>query len=62
MALEYIVMINCRTEMLYGWADLKRGADAPPSEDGDCTGLVVLPARSASGRRTAVATNEKTQW
>lgn len=55
--LEDIVMINCRTEMLFGYADMKRsGAPAPSSaesassEDGDCTGLVVLPARSASGR------------
>lgn len=52
--LEDIVMLNCRTEMLFGYADMKRpaeaSADATPSEDGDCTGLVVLPARSATGR------------
>jgi len=52
--LEDIVMLNCRTEMLFGYADMKRpaetSADAAPSEDGDCTGLVVLPARSATGR------------
>ncbi|WP_093122084.1 MULTISPECIES: C45 family peptidase [unclassified Variovorax] len=52
--LEDIVMINCRTEMLFGYADMKRAAepaaDSPSSEDGDCTGLLVLPARSATGR------------
>lgn len=56
--LEDIVMINCRTEMLFGYADMKGSGEpkakvdteAASSEDGDCTGLVVLPARSATGR------------
>ena len=52
VSLEDVVMINCRTEMLYGYAELKRtiAPDAASSEDGDCTGLLVLPARSATGR------------
>jgi isopenicillin-N N-acyltransferase like protein len=54
VSLEDVVMINCRTEMLFGYADMKQTAAAPAdaasSEDGDCTGLVVLPARSATGR------------
>lgn len=58
VSLEDVVMVNCRTEMLFGYADLKGKADATsapttdaaPSEDGDCTGLLVLPARSATGR------------
>jgi len=54
VTLEDVVMINCRTEMLFGYADMKRpaeaAADAAPSEDGDCTGLLVLPGLSATGR------------
>jgi len=56
VSLEDVVMINCRTEMLFGYADMKQAqaatppAEPPSSEDGDCTGLVVLPARSATGR------------
>jgi len=54
VSLEDVVMVNCRTEMLFGHANMKRSsaapADPPSSEDGDCTGLVVLPARSANGR------------
>jgi len=54
VTLEDVVMINCRTEMLYGYAELKSrdsaATEAASSEDGDCTGLLVLPARSATGR------------
>ena len=51
VSLENVVTINCRTEMLYGFSRMKEEAmrhDA--TEDGDCTGLVVLPKRSATGR------------
>ena len=51
LPLEDILLINCRTEMLYGYARLQRETLRPEAtEDGDCTGLVVLPPRSASGR------------
>jgi isopenicillin-N N-acyltransferase like protein len=45
VALEDIVALNARSELLY--AHEKLGASEPP--DG-CTGLVVLPEASASGR------------
>ncbi|SDE22287.1 isopenicillin-N N-acyltransferase like protein [Variovorax sp. CF079] len=52
--LEDVITINCRTEMMFGHADLQQSleapAKAPSSEDGDCTGLLVLPGRSATGR------------
>lgn len=49
--LEDILTINCRTEMLYGFARMQDDTMRHEEmEDGDCTGLVVLPRRSATGR------------
>ncbi|MBP0619089.1 C45 family autoproteolytic acyltransferase/hydolase [Cupriavidus consociatus] len=50
-SLEDVVVINCRTEMLYGFSTIGgNAAQEDGGEDGDCTGLVVLPKRSATGR------------
>ncbi|MEN7527447.1 C45 family peptidase [Cupriavidus sp. DL-D2] len=50
-SLEDVVVINCRTEMLYGFSTIGASATLEDgNEDGDCTGLVVLPKRSATGR------------
>jgi isopenicillin-N N-acyltransferase like protein len=49
--LEDVVTVNCRTEMMYGYAQLTAAAAQGPVEgDGDCTALVVLPGRAADGR------------
>lgn len=51
VTLEDVLMINCRTEMLYGFSRMKEEVMRHEAmEDGDCTGLVVLPKRSATGR------------
>jgi isopenicillin-N N-acyltransferase-like protein len=47
VSLEDIVLVNCRTEMMYGHNALGSADDAV--SDG-CTGLVVLPGASANGR------------
>ena len=47
VSLEDIIVGNCRTEMMFGYADLKKARDA--LDDG-CTGIIVLPEASASGR------------
>lgn len=47
VALEDIIVINCRTEMMFGHAELKPTSDEP---DDGCTGLIVLPEASANGR------------
>jgi isopenicillin-N N-acyltransferase-like protein len=45
---EEIVLLNARTELL---KLARRQKDAPPRPDGDaCTGVVALPAATASGR------------
>lgn len=44
---EDVVVINCRTEMMFGQAQLGRARQA--LDDG-CTALVVLPGRAAAGR------------
>ena len=50
--LEEVILINCRTEMMFGYADLKNTAAAEKMDgaDGDCTGIVVLPELAAEGR------------
>ncbi|MGH8808293.1 MAG: C45 family autoproteolytic acyltransferase/hydrolase, partial [Noviherbaspirillum sp.] len=45
--LEDVIVINCRTEMMFGHNELKK---ARAGLDDGCTGLVVLPGRSATGR------------
>ncbi|HTD03731.1 C45 family peptidase, partial [Undibacterium sp.] len=47
VTIEEIILINCRTEMMYGHASL--GAAREALDDG-CTGLIVLPAASETGR------------
>ncbi|MCX7173976.1 MAG: C45 family autoproteolytic acyltransferase/hydrolase [Proteobacteria bacterium] len=47
LVLTDIIVINCRTEMMYGYADLQKTSIGL---DGGCTGLIVLPQASASGR------------
>ncbi|HEM7852751.1 TPA: C45 family autoproteolytic acyltransferase/hydrolase [Burkholderia multivorans] len=45
-----IIVINCRTEMMFGHGQIQR-ADATTGEPDDgCTGLIVLPEASATGR------------
>lgn len=47
VTIEDIVTINCRTEMMFG----RNAGPTPDVEKTDgCTGLVVLPERSANGR------------
>ncbi len=46
-SLEDVVVINCRTEMMFGHAELGR---ARKGLDDGCTGLVVLPEASAEGK------------
>jgi isopenicillin-N N-acyltransferase-like protein len=47
LAIEDIVLVNCRTEMMYGHAAL---ASAREALDDGCTGLVVLPDAARGGR------------
>jgi isopenicillin-N N-acyltransferase-like protein len=47
VAIEDIVLVNCRTEMMYGHAAL---APARQALDDGCTGLVVLPGAARDGR------------
>jgi isopenicillin-N N-acyltransferase like protein len=47
VALADIVLINCRTEMMFGQAELKM---ACKGLDDSCTNLVVLPGQSENGR------------
>ena len=46
VAIEHIITINCRTEMMFGYDKLT--AESAEESDG-CTGLVVLPEASANG-------------
>lgn len=46
VSIEDIILVNCRTEMMYGHAAL--GAAREALDDG-CTGLVVLPGASQNG-------------
>jgi isopenicillin-N N-acyltransferase like protein len=45
--LEDIILINCRTEMMFGHNEIARARGA--LDDG-CTGFIVLPPASATGR------------
>ena len=47
VALEDVVVINCRTEMMFGHAEIAR---ARAGLDDGCTALVVLPEASANGK------------
>lgn len=47
VSIEDIILVNCRTEMMYGHAAL--GAAREALDDG-CTGLVVLPGAARAGR------------
>jgi isopenicillin-N N-acyltransferase-like protein len=47
VSIEDIILVNCRTEMMYGHAALGPAREA--LDDG-CTGLVVLPGASQTGR------------
>ncbi len=47
VSVEAIILVNCRTEMMYGHASLEAAGDA--LDDG-CTGLIVLPQASRTGR------------
>jgi isopenicillin-N N-acyltransferase-like protein len=47
VSLMDVIVANCRTEMMFGYADLKKARRA--LDDG-CTGIVVLPEASATGR------------
>jgi isopenicillin-N N-acyltransferase-like protein len=47
LTLEDIILINCRTEMMFGHSEISKTRDA--LDDG-CTGFIVLPHASASGR------------
>jgi isopenicillin-N N-acyltransferase-like protein len=49
--LEDIIMINCRTEMMFGYERLGDAAPANASDENDgCTGIVVLPEAARDGR------------
>ncbi|RJG20903.1 peptidase C45 [Massilia cavernae] len=47
VSIEDVILVNCRTEMMYGHAAL--GAARAALDDG-CTGLIVMPAASETGR------------
>lgn len=47
VALEDVVIINCRTEMLFGHASI---AEAKQEKTDGCTGIVVLPEATREGR------------
>jgi isopenicillin-N N-acyltransferase-like protein len=47
VTLEEIIIVNCRTEMMFGYEELDAAQSA--KDDGDCTGLVILPQRSGTG-------------
>lgn len=47
VSVEDVILINCRTEMMYGHGELVHARGA--LDDG-CTGLIVLPQASATGR------------
>jgi isopenicillin-N N-acyltransferase-like protein len=47
VSIEDIVLVNCRTEMMFGHSALKEAREV--LDDG-CTGFVVLPGASANGR------------
>ena len=49
VALEDIVIINCRTEMMFGYETLGKTEPAREPDDG-CTGVIVLPEASRDGR------------
>jgi isopenicillin-N N-acyltransferase-like protein len=50
-AFEDIVIINCRTEMMFGYETLGKAKPTPAREPDDgCTGLVVLPEAAREGR------------
>lgn len=44
-----IIVINCRTEMMFGHGQIQKKPDVDEPDDG-CTGLIVLPEASATGR------------
>ncbi len=48
VALEDIVIINCRTEMMFGYKDIAPVAGAEKTDG--CTGIVVTPEAAAGGR------------
>ncbi len=47
LTIEDIVLINCRTEMMYGHNEI---GEARKALDDGCTGLIVMPPASATGR------------
>jgi len=47
ISLEDVIIINCRTEMMFGHGEI---AGATKELDDGCTALVVLPEASANGR------------
>lgn len=47
VSLESVVTVNCRTEMMFG---LKQAKEAHAKMKDGCTGVVVMPQASASGR------------
>ncbi|HEX7916369.1 C45 family peptidase [Rudaea sp.] len=49
VALEDIVIINCRTEMMFGYETLGKAETKREPDDG-CTGIIVLPEAAREGR------------
>ncbi|WP_087723161.1 C45 family autoproteolytic acyltransferase/hydolase [Pandoraea sp. PE-S2T-3] len=47
VTLEDVVIINCRTEMMYGHDEI---GEARKALDDGCTGLIVMPQASTNGR------------
>ena len=48
LTLEEIILVNCRTEMMFGARTMIDSATAPEKDDG-CTAVIVLPEASESG-------------
>ncbi len=47
LKLEDIILVNCRTEMMFGARDM---VGAAPEKDDGCTAVIVLPEASANGQ------------
>nr|WP_254215484.1 C45 family peptidase [Burkholderia multivorans] len=44
-----VIVINCRTEMMFGHGQIQKAAPSTDEPDDGCTGLIVLPQASATG-------------
>lgn len=50
VALEDIIIINCRTEMMFGYEALGKAEPKKREPDDGCTGVIVMPEAARDGR------------